>query len=149
MNTDDNGEAGTQEAGNPRSSHGIRPPCSESPEDRLRSEVIRLAIEVHTVLGPGFLESAYEAALSMEFTSAGLLFQRQQIIDVHYKGATVARQRLDLIVAGTLILELKAVRGVDPVHIVIARSYLRSTGLEQALILNFGRARLEVRRVFG
>ncbi len=100
--------------------------------------VIRAAIEVHRALGPGLLESAYARCLEMELTLQGLSYQRQLDVPISYKGATLAaRYRLDLVVEGSLVVEVKAVERLLPVHEAQALTYLRLTGLPTALLVNF------------
>ena len=114
----------------------------------ISKQVLGAAIEVHNTLGPGFLESVYEGALVSEFRRIQLLFQRQVEIPVWYKGDLVGTHKLDLLVAGNVIVELKAVKALDAVHTAIALSYLSATNLSVALVLNFARPRLEFKRIF-
>ncbi|MES2645110.1 MAG: GxxExxY protein [Myxococcota bacterium] len=109
--------------------------------------VIGAAIEVHRALGPGFLESVYERALALELEARGIAFVRQVEVPVHYRGVEVGLHRLDLFVAGELVVELKAVRELVPDHFAIVRSYLRAVGQEHGLLLNFGKVKLDVKRV--
>jgi GxxExxY protein len=99
--------------------------------------VIGAAIEVHRHLGPGFLESAYEEAMSIELALRGITFQRQFEMDVRYKGHVIATNRLDLLVEQRLVVELKAIEGIAPVHIAQTLAYATACGLELGLVLNF------------
>jgi len=99
--------------------------------------VIGAAIEVHRVLGPGFLEAIYEEALCMELQLRGISFARQQAIAVKYKGKIMGEGRVDLLVGGVLVVELKAVEALAPIHSVQLLSYLRATGHELGLLINF------------
>lgn len=104
----------------------------------MSEQVIGAAIEVHKHLGCGLLESIYEAALCREFELRGIPHRRQVSVQVTYKGMVIEGQRLDLLVAGELIVEVKAVR--RPHESVEAQllSYLKATGLKRGLIINFG-----------
>ena len=105
--------------------------------DELAHAVIGAAIEVHKTLGPGFLESMYEEALCMELKMRGIAYERQPTITVHYKGCPVGETRLDLLVGGALIVELKAVSELAPVHTAQVISYLKATGKKLGLLINF------------
>jgi GxxExxY protein len=113
----------------------------------LTDKVIGCCIAVHKALGPGFLEKIYEEALCMELAKAGLKFERQKVIRISYDGRDVGEHRLDLFVEDTLVLELKAVAAIDPAHLSTTKSYLRAASRELALVVNFARPTLEVRRV--
>jgi GxxExxY protein len=110
--------------------------------DSLTEKIIGAAIEVHRVLGSGLLESIYEEALCVELELRGLAFQRQTELDVHYKGHIIKGQRLDLVVEGQVIVELKSVVKLPEVATAQAMSYLKATGLKRALLINFGKLRL-------
>jgi GxxExxY protein len=104
----------------------------------LSSEVIGAAIDVHQALGPGLLESAYEMALCHELGLRGLHYERQKLLPLIYKGIAVEPgYRLDLLVEGRLIIELKAVDRLSEVHEVQVLTYLRLTGLNLGLLINF------------
>jgi len=105
--------------------------------DELAGIVVDAALEVHRMLGPGFLESIYEQALAVELEVRGVMFQRQVPVAVKYKGFEVGDARLDMLVEGSLIVELKAVETLVPVHTAQVISYLRATGLDLALLINF------------
>src|SRR5579862_8258745 len=98
-------------------------------------KVIGAAIEVHKHLGPGLLESAYESCLAIELGQLGLSSEKQKPLPVLYKGhAADAAYRLDFLVAGKLILELKTVERFEPIHTAQVLTYLRLTGLRLALL---------------
>lgn len=105
--------------------------------DRVANEVIGAAIEVHRTLGPGFLESVYEEALCVELTLRQIPFQRQVPVAVLYKGAAIGQTRLDLLVHGKLIVEIKTVEALAPIHKAQSISYLKATGHRLALLINF------------
>ena len=105
--------------------------------------VIGLAIEVHRLTGPGLLESVYELCLCRELADAGIAFGRQVVIPVLYKGAEVGDGfKADIVVAGELILEIKALSTILPIHEVQLRTYLRMSGTHIGLLLNFNAPRL-------
>ncbi|QDV67917.1 hypothetical protein Poly24_16220 [Rosistilla carotiformis] len=110
--------------------------------DDLTEKIIGAAIEVHRVLGPGLLESIYEEALCYELHIRGIACERQKEIDVMYKGHIIKGQKLDLMVEGEVVVELKAVQKLPDVATAQTLSYLKSTGLRRALLMNFGQARL-------
>jgi GxxExxY protein len=105
--------------------------------DFFAHEVIGAAIEVHHLLGPGFLESVYEEALSIEMNLRHLLFTRQVVVGVNYKDHIVGKGKLDFLVGGKLIVELKAVDMLAPIHSAQLLSYLKTTGFHLGLLINF------------
>jgi GxxExxY protein len=100
-------------------------------------EVIGAAIEVHRLLGPGFLESVYEEALSIEMIMRKIPFTRQVIVGVNYKDNIVGKGKLDFLIGGWLIVELKAVEMFAPIHSAQLLSYLKTTGFHLGLLINF------------
>lgn len=101
-------------------------------------QIIAAAIEVHRVLGPGLLESAYEECLCHEFELRGINYERQKLLPVHYKGKTLdCGYRLDLLVQGRIILELKCVEKLLPIHEAQLLTYLRLSGIKTGLLINF------------
>ncbi len=100
--------------------------------DRFAALVIGCAIEVHRHLGPGYNEEVYEESLCEELRISGIPFQRQPSFAVNYKGKKVGEGRLDLLVGECLVVELKAVSALAPVHSAQAKSYLKATGLQLA-----------------
>jgi len=115
--------------------------------EELTGRIIAAAIEVHRVLGPGFLESVYENALAIELRNAGLRVEQQREIAVLYRGTEVGKHRIDLLVDSLVVVELKTARDFEDVHFIIVRSYLKALGLKHGLLLNFARSKLDVRRV--
>jgi GxxExxY protein len=111
-------------------------------KDQLTESIIACAIEVHRILGPGLLESIYEEALCHEFQLRNILFERQKEVDVIYKGKIIKGQRLDLIVDGQVVVEIKAVKTLNEAFTAQTLSYLKSTKLTRALLINFGASRL-------
>lgn len=114
---------------------------------RLTGKIIGAALEVHKLLGPGFVESIYHRAMLHELNLRGLSTQTELRIDIHYKNEIVGKHRLDTIVEKTVIVEIKAVSGIVDVHIAQAISYLKATDLELALLLDFGQPRLSWKRL--
>jgi GxxExxY protein len=110
--------------------------------DSLTEKIIGAAIEVHRVLGPGLLESIYEEALCYEFDLRGMKYERQVEVDVVYKGKVIKGQRLDLIVEGEVVVEIKSLARVPEVASAQIISYLRATGLKRGLLINFGLSKL-------
>ena len=105
--------------------------------DDLAHRVIGAAIEVHRHLGPGFHEFVYEKALAIELGLRSVPFVRQQLFEVRYKGRVVGHGRPDLLVGGQLVVEVKAVTTLAPVHRAQVISYLKSLGTPLGLLLNF------------
>jgi GxxExxY protein len=100
--------------------------------------VIGAAMEVHSALGPGILESAYDACLCYELTQAGLQFEHQVHLPIVYKGVRLrTAYRVDFIVENCLLVELKCVEKVLPVHFAQLLAYLKLTGITLGLLLNF------------
>jgi len=117
-------------------------------DDPLTSEVIGLAIKVHAELGTGFLESIYHRALEIELAEAGLDFVSEAPLTVSYRGRVVGNFTADLIIEGRLLLELKAVEILPLSAEIQTVNYLKATGLDIGLILNFGSAPLQIRRKY-
>jgi GxxExxY protein len=107
-------------------------------ENPLVAQVIGCAIEVHKTLGPGLLESAYEACLCRELEIQNVPFRRQVPLTFEYKGLTIdCAYRMDIVVADSLLLELKSVDQIHPIHEAQIISYLKLSKLEQGLLINF------------
>ena len=108
------------------------------PINRLTEQIIGAAIEVHRSKGPGLLESTYEACLAYELESGGLRIARQVPVPVVYKGMSLdIAFRADLIVEDRVLVELKAIETVLPIHKAQLLSYIRETGHEIGLLINF------------
>ena len=107
-------------------------------ENEITGKIIGAAIEVHRHLGPGLLESAYEECLCRELSLSGLSFERQKSLPVEYKGVRLdCGYRLDLVVEKKAIVELKAIDKTMPVHHAQVLTYLRLSGLQLGLLINF------------
>lgn len=114
----------------------FREPTAEV--DAIARAVVDAAVEVHRLLGPGYAETVYEAALCHELGLRGLAYERQALVRVRYKDIPVGEGRLDLVVENLVIVELKAVPTLAPVHIAQVISYLKATRRSLGLLLNFG-----------
>ena len=101
--------------------------------------ILKSFYEVYNELGDGFLESVYENALYIVLNSQGLSVERQKNVSVMFRGNNIGDYKVDLLVEGKIIIELKAVRAIDPAHEAQLINYLKATDLEVGLLLNFGR----------
>jgi GxxExxY protein len=115
--------------------------------DKLTYQVIGAAFRVSNALGAGFLEGVYERALARELADVGLRVERQAPVDVSYKGESVGKYFADLLVEDSVIVELKVASGLDHRNYQQCVHYLAATKLRICLLLNFGRSRLEYRRI--
>lgn len=113
----------------------------------LSGRVIDAAIAVHTALGPGFLESVYERALAIELRARGIRFEQQKTIKVLHRGEEVGEHRLDLLVEEVLLVEMKAVREIDDIFFIVARSQMKAANVPDGMILNFASVPLTIKRV--
>jgi GxxExxY protein len=117
-------------------------------EDLVR-DVIGSCLEVHRELGPGMSEAVYSRACCVEFAIRGIPFEAEKSVPIRYRGQTLCHQRLDLFVDGRLVVEIKSVESIHPVHVAQAVSYLRATSTRVALVVNFNVPflKLRIRRV--
>ena len=113
----------------------------------LSNRIIGIGIDIHKKLGPGFQERIYEEALRKELEKAGIEFEKQKVIQVDYDGQSLGTQRIDLLVDGEIIVEIKACNKIIPLFRDQVISYLKTTDKRLGLILNFGRQKLEIKRV--
>ena len=112
-------------------------------ENQLSREIIAAALEVHKALGPGLLESAYEECLAREFGLRGIAFARQVLLPVSYKEVAVdAGYRLDFVVSDLVVVELKAVDALLPIHQAQVLTYLKLSRKKLGMLINFNTARL-------
>lgn len=116
-------------------------------EDRLSGRIIHCIIKVHQTLGPGFLESVYRRALIVELRKQHLAIEVEKEIRILYDGVQVGTHRLDLLVDGRVIVELKTVEALSKAHYAQVRSYLVATGMKLALLVNFAEERADFRRI--
>ena len=113
----------------------------------LSEEIIGAAFEVSNILGAGFLEKVYENALNVELNLSGMKTLQQAPLKVLYKEELVGNYIADILVENELIIEVKAVKELDKVHIAQCLNYLKITGLKLCLLLNFGKPRVEIKRI--
>ena len=116
-------------------------------EERLTGRIIGAAMEVHRVLGPGFTEPIYHEGLEHQLGIDGLAFESEVEVKVAFKGRSLGRQRLDLLVERQVVVELKAVADLSLLHKAQLRSYLKAAGLRIGLLINFEQELLQVKRV--
>jgi GxxExxY protein len=109
--------------------------------------IIGAAYHVSNVLGCGFLEKVYENALAYELRKAGFVVGQQHLINVHYENVLVGQYAADIIVDDTVLIEIKAIKCFDDVHLAQCLNYLKATGMSICLLLNFGSSKVEVKRV--
>ena len=103
----------------------------------LTDSILRCAVAVHRGLGPGLPEHSYQTSLALEFDASGIRYQNDKTVEVRYRNVLVGWHRPDFIVEDKVVVELKAVTNIDPVHAKQVLTYLRVTGLRVALLLNF------------
>jgi GxxExxY protein len=109
-------------------------------------QIIAAAIRVHRGLGPGFSESIYEEPLAVEFALSGIQFIRQYPVPLFYRDHQIGEHRLDFLVEGKIVVELKAISHIEDIHFANGRSYLKATNLDDGLLFNFATAPLTVKR---
>ena len=111
-------------------------------------KIIGLCIEVHNQLGPGFLEIVYKDALELEFKEAKIQYERERMYAVNYKGVILPHKFFaDFVVLDSVILEVKGNKGIADDHIAQALNYLKVSQNKIALIVNFGKSKLEYKRI--
>jgi len=115
--------------------------------NELSGRVIGCAFTVLNTLGAGFLEKVYENALAHEMRAIGLAVVQQRGVKVHYNDVLVGKYFADLLVEDVLLVELKTVKALDDAHRMQCTNYLKATGLQLCLLLNFGNPRLEIKRL--
>ena len=113
----------------------------------LTGKIIGAAMDVHSTLGCGFLESVYEEALAVEFGLRRVRFERQKSLDVFYKGTNVKKFVCDFLVAETILVELKAIKELTQTDMAQVLNYLKATDLRLCLLLNFGARSLQYKRL--
>jgi GxxExxY protein len=115
--------------------------------DDLTGRIINAIIAVHRTLGPGFLESIYRNSLMLELKKQNLEVEHEKEIAIHYDGAEVGRHRLDLLVDGCIVLELKTVEELGRAHYAQLRSYLKASECTTGLLVNFSGDKADFRRI--
>jgi GxxExxY protein len=113
----------------------------------LSGKILEAAVAVHKALGPGFLESVYQKAMEVALKHRGLSIEVQKEIHIFFEDEEVGLHKMDLIVVGEIIVELKAVKSLEDIHYAQVRSSLKATGLHVGLLLNFNATTLVVKRV--
>jgi GxxExxY protein len=116
-------------------------------QDPLTETVLGCAFKVANTLGAGFLEKVYENALAHELRKAGLEVEQQAPISVTYDGVIVGSYAADLMVEHRLLVELKACKAMDDIHLAQCLNYLKATGIKTCLLINFGTPKLQIRRL--
>ncbi len=113
--------------------------------ENLTGKIIEAAYKVHNTLGFGFLENVYQNALSVELGKSGMQCEKEKTIKVYYGDDLVGDYKADILVDGKVILELKAVKNLSAAHEAQLVNYLKATGIEVGLLINFGKS-VEIRR---
>ena len=113
----------------------------------LTGDIIGKAMEVHRRLGPGFLESVYEEALVIELGLKKIKFERQKELPVYYREKVIKKFACDLLVDGQVIVELKSIKEIGEIDKIQVINYLKASGVEIGLLLNFGSQSLEYKRL--
>ena len=115
--------------------------------NKITEKIIGCAYKVSNTLGCGFLEKVYENALSHELKKVELKFLQQHPVKVFYDGVVVGEYVADLFVEDLVIIELKAIKGIEDTHISQCLNYLKATNIKIGLIINFGKSRVEIKRI--
>ncbi len=115
--------------------------------NQLTERVIGCAYQVSNVLGSGFLEKVYENALALDLRKLGLSVAQQHSIQVKYEGQIVGEYLADILVNDSVLVEVKAVRKLDEIHMAQCMNYLRATGVRVCLLINFGSPKVEIKRI--
>jgi GxxExxY protein len=115
--------------------------------NEISNRVIKAALTVSNSLGVGFLEKVYENALAHQLRKAGLAVDQQKPIQVAYDGVIVGDYVADVVVGGDLLVEVKAVKALDAIHMAQCMNYLKATGMRLCMLLNFGNPKLQIKRI--
>ena len=113
----------------------------------ISGQIIEAALHVHKELGPGFLESIYENAMKVALRNRNLPFASQEEIDIFFEAEEVGVHRLDLVVNREIVVELKTIKALEDIHFAQVKSYLKATGLQVGLLMNFNAPALVVKRI--
>ena len=113
----------------------------------ITKEIIGKSFKVSNTLGNGFLEKVYQNALSYELTKSGLNVKQQYPLEVFYEDKVVGEYFADLLVENKIILELKAIKALDDIHLAQILNYLKACDMNFGLLINFGTPRVEIKRV--
>ena len=120
----------------------------QTPQDDLTFKIIGVAMAVHGELGPGFSEEIYQRAMAIGLHAEGAGYESEYRIDLKFRGQAIGGFELDFVVERTVVVELKAVAALAPVHHQQVIAYLAASGLPVGLLINFGAVSLETRRIF-
>jgi GxxExxY protein len=115
--------------------------------EALSGQILEAAVAVHKELGPGFLENVYQKAMEVALRHRGFVFDNQKDVRIFFENEEVGCHRLDLVVEGTIIVELKAVKDLEDIHFAQVKSYLKATRLRVGLLLNFNSPTLTIKRI--
>ncbi len=119
----------------------------ELPFKELTHRVIGCAMEVHRVMGAGFLEYIYQRALAIEMNTAGIKFEEEFEIPIHYKGDKIGLRRVDFWIENNVSLEIKAKSELDNTHLAQAINYIEASNVSTGLLINFGASSLQFKRI--
>jgi GxxExxY protein len=131
----------------PQNTQNTQMDTSEDRANLLSKRIIGSALTVLHALGAGFLEKVYEDALVHELRKSGLAVSQQHPMVVRYDGIVVGEYAVDLLVEHIVLVELKVAKAIDEIHLAQCLNYLKATGLHLCLLLNFGKPRLEIKRI--
>ena len=120
-----------------RERRGLKEWRASEEQDPLTYRIIGAAIEVHKRMGAGLLESLYEEAFCIELDHRRLRYERQKLLEVRYRGRNIGALRVDIVVENEVIVELKSVKELAPIHFTQIITYLKITGLTRGLLINF------------
>ena len=112
----------------------------------ITEKIIHCAFQVSNTLGIGFLEKVYENSIAVELKDAGLTVQQQALIQVKYKDNIVGDYSADLLVENSVLVELKAVKNLDDIHLAQCMNYLKATGFKICLLINFGTKHVQIKK---
>ena len=119
----------------------------EYPNKDLTEQIIKIAINIHKALGPGFIEKVYQRALYLDLKRSPLKFEREKTIEIRYKGINLGYEKVDFIIENKVVLELKTVSEIQEIHKAQILSYLKAGNCRIGLILNFAKPILEIKRI--
>lgn len=120
----------------------------EDDTNQLTHKIIGLAMQVHRVLGNGFQEVIYQRSLAIEMLHAGINFEREREMKIFYRDEEVGTRRVDFLVHGKVMVEIKAIEKLEEVHKAQAINYCEAYGISDGLLINFGSKSLEFKRVY-
>jgi GxxExxY protein len=115
--------------------------------EALSGKILEAAVAVHKALGPGFLEPVYQRAMEVALRHRGIGFDDQKSVRIMFEDEEVGLHRLDLIVENEIVVEIKAIKGLEDIHYAQTKSYLKATNLHIGLVLNFNSPTLVIKRV--